>query len=218
MVFFFVPRGSTNERRIHMFMGRDKFENEDLIKYGFPEDVWFHVDNLSSAHVYLRLPAGMDWTEIPEETLEDCAQLVKQNSIQGCKQNNVDIVYTPWSNLKKTNAMEIGQIGFHNAKLVKKLFVERKNNDIINRLNKTRTEPQVDLRAEREAYDKQMQMERKAQKRQMEQQRTEEARQHKAEQEIKEYRVLMDKDHMEATNKKMEQYENNYVGYEDDFM
>lgn len=40
-----------------MFMGRDKFENEDLIKYGFPEDVWFHVDNLSSAHVYLRLPA-----------------------------------------------------------------------------------------------------------------------------------------------------------------
>ena len=50
------------------------------------------------------------------------------------------------------------QIGFHNAKLVKKLFVERKNNDIINRLNKTRTEPQVDLRAEREAYDKQMQV------------------------------------------------------------
>lgn len=29
--------------------------DEDLIKWGWPEDVWFHVDNLSSAHVYLRL-------------------------------------------------------------------------------------------------------------------------------------------------------------------
>ncbi|XP_035178547.1 coiled-coil domain-containing protein 25 isoform X2 [Oxyura jamaicensis] len=29
--------------------------DEDLIKYGWPEDIWFHVDKLSSAHVYLRL-------------------------------------------------------------------------------------------------------------------------------------------------------------------
>jgi hypothetical protein len=29
--------------------------DEDLIKWGWPEDVWFHVDKLSSAHVYLRL-------------------------------------------------------------------------------------------------------------------------------------------------------------------
>ena len=35
--------------------GKDKYENEDLIRYGLPEDLWFHVDNLSSAHVYLRL-------------------------------------------------------------------------------------------------------------------------------------------------------------------
>ncbi len=24
-----------------MYMGKDKFENEDLIKYGWPEDVWY---------------------------------------------------------------------------------------------------------------------------------------------------------------------------------
>ena len=41
-----------------MYMGKDKYENEDLIRYGFPEDVWFHVDNLSSAHVYLRMNRG----------------------------------------------------------------------------------------------------------------------------------------------------------------
>ena len=38
-----------------LYMGKDKYENEDLIRYGLPEDVWFHVDNLSSAHVYLRM-------------------------------------------------------------------------------------------------------------------------------------------------------------------
>ena len=39
-----------------------------------------------------------------------CLQLVKANSIQGCKENNVDIVWTPWSNLKKTASMEVGQV------------------------------------------------------------------------------------------------------------
>lgn len=43
----------------------------------------FHVDDLSSAHVYLRLPEGTTLDDIPEYTLEDCCQLVKQNSIQG---------------------------------------------------------------------------------------------------------------------------------------
>jgi hypothetical protein len=43
----------------------------------------FHVDDMSSAHVYLRLPEGANFDDIPPDTLEDCAQLVKQNSIQG---------------------------------------------------------------------------------------------------------------------------------------
>lgn len=39
-------------------MGRDKYENEDLIAFAFPEDVWFHVSGFSSAHVYIRMPFG----------------------------------------------------------------------------------------------------------------------------------------------------------------
>ena len=30
--------------------------------------------------------------------------------------NNVNVVYTPWSNLKKTADMDVGQIGFHRQK------------------------------------------------------------------------------------------------------
>ena len=112
------------------------------------------MDDLSSAHVYLRLPQaspyipcmhapggvhapqsssrssgavlsktarlktgavvkplqGVSWDAIPEETLEDCAQLVKANSIQGNKMDSVGVVYTPVSNLKKTQSMEVGQV------------------------------------------------------------------------------------------------------------
>lgn len=71
----------------------------------------------------LRLPMGATMDDIPANTLEDCAQLVKQNSIQGCKTNGVTIVYTPWSNLKKTAAMEVGQVGFHSDKSVRKVKV-----------------------------------------------------------------------------------------------
>lgn len=45
--------------------------------------VRFHVDNLSSAHIYLRMNEGDSWDSIPAELLEDCAQLTKANSIDG---------------------------------------------------------------------------------------------------------------------------------------
>jgi hypothetical protein len=83
-------------------MGRDKVEStcsfilgvisyqqpnvpdEELIKYAWPQDIWFHVDKLSSAHVYLRMPDTLaSWESIPEPLLIDCAQLVKANSIEG---------------------------------------------------------------------------------------------------------------------------------------
>lgn len=41
--------------------------NESHYRFGWPEDVWFHVDKLSSAHVYLRLPQGMNIHTIPQE-------------------------------------------------------------------------------------------------------------------------------------------------------
>lgn len=47
--------------------------------------VWFHVDDLSSAHVYLRMKPGITLDDITDDLLLDCASLVKANSIQGCK-------------------------------------------------------------------------------------------------------------------------------------
>ncbi|XP_071273367.1 coiled-coil domain-containing protein 25 isoform X3 [Agelaius tricolor] len=91
MVFYFTSNAAAAVYTI--YMGKDKYENEDLIKYGWPEDVWFHVDKLSSAHVYLRLHQGQSMDDIPKEVLSDCAHLVKANSIQGCKLSSVTLLY-----------------------------------------------------------------------------------------------------------------------------
>lgn len=41
MVFYFYPRGWTEGSDDWIiYMGKDKFENEDLIKYGYNSDVW----------------------------------------------------------------------------------------------------------------------------------------------------------------------------------
>jgi len=137
-------------------MGEDKYENEELIKWGWPEDVWFHVDKLSSAHVYLRLKENQTLDDVPMSIIEDAAQLVKYNSIQGNKMNDIDVVYTMWGNLHKTEGMEVGQVSFHKQKEVRKIRVAKRENVIVNRLNKTKKEVvKPDLRGQREERDKQ---------------------------------------------------------------
>lgn len=42
MVLYFTPIGAESGKEDwKIYMGRDKFENEDLIKYGLPHDVWY---------------------------------------------------------------------------------------------------------------------------------------------------------------------------------
>ena len=45
MVFYFLS--TVCDPPTVLFMGRDKHENEDLIKHGWPGDVWFHVDKVT---------------------------------------------------------------------------------------------------------------------------------------------------------------------------
>ncbi|XP_032876990.1 coiled-coil domain-containing protein 25 isoform X3 [Amblyraja radiata] len=193
-----------------IYMGKDKYENEDLIKYGWPEDVWFHVDKLSSAHVYLRLYKGQMIDSIPKEVLIDCAQLVKANSIQGSKMNNINVVYTPWSNLKKTGDMDVGQIGFHRQKEVKVIAVETKINEILNRLEKTKDERFPDLAAEKGSRDRDEQNERKAQVQEMKRKEREEIKRRKEMEDLRCYSTLMKSEKMSS---------NQDCGYDsDDFM
>ncbi|XP_015785338.1 coiled-coil domain-containing protein 25 [Tetranychus urticae] len=159
-----------------IYMGVDKYENEELIKWGWPEDVWFHVDKVSSAHVYLRLRPGQTLDDVPSSVLDDCAQLVKANSIEGNKMNDVDIVYTMWSNLKKTKSMDVGQVGFFSEKQVRKMRVEKRCNAIVNRLNKTKETREEDLQALKEERDRQERDKEKAKLKKLRDQEKEEAK------------------------------------------
>jgi len=89
------------------------------------------------------------WDSIPQDLLTDCGQLTKANSIEGNKKDNVTVIYTPWSNLKKSGNMATGQVGFKDNKMVKRLYVEKRENAIVNRLNKTKVEKYPDLRQEK---------------------------------------------------------------------
>lgn len=155
MVFYFTLHSDSS---ILCYMGRDKYENEELIKYGWPEDIWFHVDQHSSAHVYVRMPPGKGMEDLSPEMIDECCQLTKQNSIEGCKLNHIRVVYTPWSNLKKTGDMAVGQIGFHQESLRRYYTVEKKDREVLKRLEKTRVESNdvnfQKLREERDAEER----------------------------------------------------------------
>jgi hypothetical protein len=160
MVYYFKSRCG----EYVIYMGKDKYENEDLIRYGQPEDVWWHVDDLSSAHVYCRLKPGMTLNDIPDDLLLDCASLVKANSIQGCKLKSVYVVYTRWKNLKKTSSMVDGQVGFHRPENVRRVEVE-KNNSIVRQLEKTKEERHPDLYKEQQDREREIVEEQKATRR-----------------------------------------------------
>ncbi|XP_023327214.1 coiled-coil domain-containing protein 25 isoform X2 [Eurytemora carolleeae] len=172
MVFYFTS--TAVDPPVTLFMGMDKFENEHLIKWGWPEDVWFHVDKVSSAHVYLRLNPGESLDSVPQTLIEDAAQLVKANSIEGCKMNDVDVVYTMWENLHKTESMEVGQIGFHKQKEVRK------------------------IRGEREQRDKEEREDKKKKMKKIEEQKKEEEKKRKEEAELRSYSNLMKEEKMKS--------------------
>lgn len=209
MVYYFTSE--VVQPPVTLFMGIDKYENEDLIKWGWPEDIWFHVDKYSSAHVYIRLCYGQTIDDIPSAVLEDAAQLVKANSIEGSKMNDVDVVYTMWSNLKKTPSMDVGQVGFHRDKDVRKIHVAKRVNTIINRLNKTKRSEQVNFRAEREERDR---MEREDKKKVMREQKEREKAEEKRRQEeaeMRSYNSLFNASNMTSNTEN--------TGYDsDDFM
>lgn len=112
--------------------------------------------------------------------------------------NNIDIVYTMWENLKKTAGMDVGQVAFHRGKDVKKVRVEKRINEIVNRLNKTKVESQPDFQAEREKRDALEREDKKAEIREQKEKEKQEIKKKKEEQELKSYTSLMKEDQMKT--------------------
>ncbi|KOS21781.1 Coiled-coil domain-containing protein 25 [Escovopsis weberi] len=225
MVYYFTS--NVVEPAGFIYVGKDKFENEDLIKHGWEEDVWvtaldvwpgakkFHVDKLSSAHVYLRMAEGQTWDDLPRDLVMDLAQLTKANSIEGNKKDNITVIYTPWANLKKDGSMDVGQVSFHDQRQVKRVLVPQRENPIVNRLNKTKVEKKPDLKAEKDDRLKELRKKEQAvlmQKKKEEQRQAQEWKERKYQKDHA-YDELFTDENMAASSN-----QDRSADWEDDFM
>lgn len=107
-------------------------------------------------------------------------------------------------------------MGYHDVKIVKEYRVE-KNNEIVNRLNKTKQELFPDLEAEKNAWLEARTRERRDQAK--EQKRREKAEREEAmrTKELLSYDRIMDSDDM-VTNKELKEKYRSVEDWEDDFM
>ncbi|KAM3472360.1 hypothetical protein MY8738_008884 [Beauveria namnaoensis] len=216
-----------------IYVGKDKFENEDLIKFGWDEDVWYaYIPSPKlpqdvpadtcwltlppGAHIYLRMNEGQKWDSLPENLVMDLAQLTKANSIEGNKKDNITVIYTPWSNLKKDGSMDIGQVSFKNPRLVKRVLVPERENAIVNRLNKTKTEvKQPDFKQQKDDHDKEIRRKANAA---LQAKKKEEARQAQEWKEKKWQKEHAYDDLFTEENMDMQSNQNRSEDWEDDFM
>lgn len=139
----FVTSDDTTEYTI--YMGKDKFENDPLIKKSNSKNLWFHVDKFSSAHLYIQMSPELQEVdfqllELPEDLLTQIGQLTKANSIKANKLNNITIIYTPVDNLHTDGSMDTGTVTFKNPQKIKRIHIAKRENSIVNKLNKTKTE------------------------------------------------------------------------------
>lgn len=92
------------------------------------------------------------------------------------------------------------QVSFHRDKDVRKIRVEKRINETVNRLNKTKTESHPDFRAEREKRDSDEREDKKSVMRTKREQEKEAERKRKEESELRSYSSLMASDKMTSNH------------------
>jgi phage protein D len=133
----------------------------------------------------------------------------------GNKKDNITIIYTPWSNLKKDGSMAVGQVSFKDNKKVKRILVPQRENPIVNRLNKTKVEKYPDLKQEKDDHLRELRKKDQAaqQARKKEEARIAKERQEKKWQKDHAYDDIFTEENMEATSN-----QNRSEDWEEDFM
>lgn len=146
----------------------------------------------------------MNWENIPPLLLEQLGQLTKANSIQANKLKNVQIIYTPWSNVKKKGDMDTGTVMFHNDRRVKRFLVKERDNAVVNALNKTKREVQVDHEMVRQERERNKGREKKAKAIEESNSRLELERAREAERKARDYSSIYSSEAIERSKREKE--------------
>jgi predicted ribosome quality control (RQC) complex YloA/Tae2 family protein len=89
---------------ITYYIGINSADNFDVIDMGGPNDIWFHIERLSSSHVVMILPELKHKikSKIYNTILKQGALFCKQNTKKAVSMQNVNITYTKLKNVLKT--------------------------------------------------------------------------------------------------------------------
>ncbi|OEJ88800.1 Protein JLP2 [Hanseniaspora uvarum] len=148
----YVYESTHDDKTFCLLMGKDKYENDLMIKLFYKEmnAVWFHVNNYSSSHVYMLLKSPIKSDVklsdlVSHQHINDAMQLCKSNSVAGNKLQQVEIVSTPFTNLKKSGDMDPGQVSFKSTRFLSYFTCYARDNTVLNRLEKSKLVLDADL-------------------------------------------------------------------------
>ena len=151
--------------------------------------------------MYLRRPYGQNISDVNPEAIAEMCQLVKHNSIEGCKASKVDVIYTEFSNLKKTAMMDVGAVTFFDQASVLKVKHVERDRDIVKRIEKTRRESNPDLAKMKEDRDLEEKNRRKKEAKDRIAKEKEEKKLREEEQERTSYRTFINNKTLATSNK-----------------
>jgi len=96
-----------------IFIGKNKYDNFNIIDESIDTDIWFHIDGEPSCHVILKNTLKIK--NIPKIVIKRCAYLCKINS-KSKTHAKCNVIYTQIINVTKTNI--IGQVYAVNCKTI----------------------------------------------------------------------------------------------------
>ena len=100
-----------NNKEYEVLIGKNKFENQELIKTSYSNDIWFHLNNYPSCHIVLK--SGDD--KIPKKYLINIARKFQNHKKDLPKK--YEVIYTNIKNIKLTDI--IGTVIPQNSKIIK---------------------------------------------------------------------------------------------------
>jgi len=94
-----------------LLIGQNCRENDTIVSQGNPDDIWFHLDNISSPHFVLQVN---NTHVIPKEYLYQIALLFKD--FKSNLPSRYKVIYTELKNVKKTKTL--GTVITTNTKVI----------------------------------------------------------------------------------------------------
>lgn len=100
-----------DDKEYNILIGRNAKGNDEIIKLSNQNDIWFHVDNISSPHIILQNNGEI----ISKRYLNLIASWFKEYKTN--LPNKYTIIYTEVKNVKLTNTL--GQVNVSNTRKIK---------------------------------------------------------------------------------------------------